>query len=66
MITDPCSLGCHGQGRVRETKTLSVNIPAGVDQGDRVRLNGEGEAGTHGGPAGDLICRNANCTTSDF
>jgi molecular chaperone DnaJ len=53
MITDPCG-SCHGQGRVRENKTLTVKIPAGVDNGDRVRLSGEGEAGTHGGSAGDL------------
>ncbi len=53
VITDPCG-GCHGQGRVRENKNLTVKIPAGVDNGDRVRLSGEGEAGTHGGSAGDL------------
>lgn len=53
VISDPCD-ACHGQGRVEKTKTLSVKIPAGVDTGDRVRLSGEGEAGTHGGPAGDL------------
>jgi len=53
IITDPCSV-CHGQGRVRDEKTLSVKIPPGVDTGDRIRLSGEGEAGTHGGPAGDL------------
>jgi len=52
-ISDPCS-GCHGEGRIRETKKLSVKIPAGIDEGDRVRLTGEGEAGTHGGAAGDL------------
>jgi molecular chaperone DnaJ len=39
---------------VEKTKTLQVKIPAGVDTGDRIRLSGEGEAGTHGGPAGDL------------
>lgn len=53
IISDPCD-SCHGQGRVEETKTLQVKIPAGVDTGDRIRLAGEGEAGTHGGPAGDL------------
>lgn len=53
IISDPCT-ACHGQGRVRESKKLTVKIPAGVDNGDRVRLGGEGEAGLHGGPAGDL------------
>jgi molecular chaperone DnaJ len=53
VITDPCN-SCHGQGRVRESKKLTVKIPAGVDNGDRVRLGGEGEAGTNGGSAGDL------------
>jgi len=52
-ITDPCN-ACHGEGRVRESKKLTVKIPAGVDEGDRVRLSGEGEAGAHGGPSGDL------------
>lgn len=53
IVTDPCT-NCHGQGRVRESKKLTVKIPAGVDNGDRVRLGGEGEAGIHGGPSGDL------------
>lgn len=53
LISDPCA-SCHGQGRVRESKKLTVKIPAGVDNGDRVRLSGEGEAGVHGGSAGDL------------
>ncbi len=53
VISDPCT-GCHGQGRVRESKKLTVKIPAGVDNGDRVRLSGEGEAGVHGGGPGDL------------
>jgi molecular chaperone DnaJ len=52
-IEDPCD-DCHGEGRVRETKTLAVKIPAGVDSGDRIRLGGEGEAGRNGGPPGDL------------
>ena len=53
VITDPCAT-CHGEGRLRERKTLSVKVPAGVDVGDRIRLAGEGEAGEHGGPPGDL------------
>lgn len=53
VITDPCGK-CHGQGRVEETKTLSVKVPPGVDSGDRIRLGGEGEAGMEGGPPGDL------------
>ncbi|HFD91837.1 MAG TPA: molecular chaperone DnaJ [Gammaproteobacteria bacterium] len=53
IITDPCG-SCRGSGRVRETKTLSVKIPPGVDTGDRIRLAGEGEAGENGGPPGDL------------
>lgn len=53
MINDPCG-DCHGQGRVEERKTLSVKVPAGVDNGDRIRLAGEGEAGENGGPPGDL------------
>ena len=53
IISDPCGK-CHGQGRVQKHKTLAVKIPAGVDSGDRIRLSGEGEAGEHGGPAGDL------------
>lgn len=52
-ITDPCPK-CHGQGRVQEHKTLSVKVPAGVDNGDRIRLSGEGEAGEMGAPPGDL------------
>jgi len=54
IIEEPCPV-CHGQGRVQTHKTLSVKIPAGVDTGDRIRLGGEGEAGEHGGPAGDLF-----------
>jgi len=53
MIADPCT-SCKGQGRVEKNKTLSVKVPAGVDNGDRIRLSGEGEAGENGGPAGDL------------
>ncbi len=52
-IGDPC-VDCHGRGRVHKTRTLSVKVPPGVDDGDRIRLAGEGEAGRNGGPAGDL------------
>ena len=51
VISDPCP-ECHGRGRNRKTKTLSVKVPAGVDDGDRIRLSGEGEAGRNGGPPG--------------
>lgn len=53
IIANPCKT-CRGEGRIHETKKLSVKIPAGVDNGDRIRLAGEGEAGPKGGPAGDL------------
>ncbi len=53
VIADPCG-HCHGEGRVKKHKTLSVRIPSGVDEGDRIRLSGEGEAGINGGPPGDL------------
>ncbi len=52
-IANPCK-ACHGNGRVEEEKVLSVKIPAGVDNGDRIRLAGEGEAGPAGSPPGDL------------
>lgn len=52
-ITDPCPK-CSGQGRVAEERSLSVNIPAGIEDGTRIRLAGEGEAGLRGGPPGDL------------
>ena len=53
MIADPCP-DCRGDGRVEKTKTLSVNVPPGVDEGTRIRLANEGEAGPRGAPAGDL------------
>ena len=53
FIADPCG-SCHGAGRVKQHKTLAVKIPAGVDEGDRIRLSGEGEHGVNGGPSGDL------------
>ena len=53
VIADPCP-SCRGEGRVEKRKTLTVNIPAGVDEGTRIRLGGEGEAGIRGGPPGDL------------
>ena len=53
IISDPC-LDCGGQGRVRENKKLAVKIPAGVDEGDQIRLSGEGESAGGGGVNGDL------------
>jgi molecular chaperone DnaJ len=53
IVKNPCD-NCLGQGRIRQTKRLSVKVPAGVDTGDRIRLTGEGEAGRNGGPPGDL------------
>ncbi len=53
VIDDPCGI-CSGSGRVTRERTLSVNIPAGVEDGTRIRLAGEGEAGVRGGPSGDL------------
>src|SRR5437773_4924732 len=53
IIPEPCPT-CAGVGRIKRHKTLSVKIPAGVDQDDRIRLGGEGEAGLNGGPPGDL------------
>jgi molecular chaperone DnaJ len=53
VIDDPCP-SCAGSGRVTRERTLSVNIPRGVEDGTRIRLAGEGEAGVRGGPAGDL------------
>ena len=52
-IRNPCKK-CGGEGRVQSSKTLSVKVPPGVDNGDRIRLSGEGEAGEMGGPSGDL------------
>jgi molecular chaperone DnaJ len=53
VIADPCP-DCRGEGRVEKTKTLSINVPPGVDEGTRIRMTGEGEAGARGAPAGDL------------
>jgi molecular chaperone DnaJ len=53
VISDPCP-NCSGSGRVSRERTLSVNIPAGIEDGTRIRLAGEGEAGLRGGPGGDL------------
>ena len=53
IVQSPC-VTCHGAGRLKQHKTLSVKIPSGVDEGDRIRLSGEGEAGVNGGPSGDL------------
>jgi molecular chaperone DnaJ len=53
QIEQPCG-SCQGRGRVQKSKTLAVKVPSGVDNGDRIRLTGEGEAGQNGGPPGDL------------
>lgn len=53
IISDPCD-ACHGQGRVERERSLNVRVPAGVDDGTRIRLSNEGEAGALGGPPGDL------------
>ena len=53
IIDKPCPT-CHGTGQVRKTRNIKVNVPPGVDNGSRLRLAGEGEAGTRGGSAGDL------------
>lgn len=53
VIKDPCT-DCMGNGRIQKEKTLEVRIPAGVDNGMRLRIQGEGEAGNNGGPTGDL------------
>ena len=53
IITNPCT-NCNGLGRVNKERSLSVNIPKGVETGTRIRLSGEGEAGMRGGPTGDL------------
>ena len=53
LVLDPCT-SCHGHGQVRRERILSVRIPAGVDDGARIRLAGEGDAGARGGPRGDL------------
>lgn len=53
MVSDPCKT-CHGAGRVKNTKTLEVKIPAGIDDGMRLRHAGHGEPGVNGGPSGDL------------
>ncbi|GIP15340.1 chaperone protein DnaJ [Paenibacillus montaniterrae] len=53
IIVDKCGT-CHGDGRVRKQRRIKVNIPAGVDDGQQIRISGEGEGGRNGGPAGDL------------
>ncbi len=53
VISNPCHK-CNGRGRLRKQKKLTVKVPAGVDDGDRIRLSGEGEAGRNSGPPGDL------------
>jgi molecular chaperone DnaJ len=54
IVKDPC-LSCHGEGRVQGESTIKVNVPAGVTEGNYIPLQGQGNAGRRGGPAGDLI-----------
>ena len=54
IVPDPCT-SCHGQGKIKRQKTLEVKIPAGIDDGMRIRSSGNGEPGTNGGPPGDLF-----------
>ncbi|MDR2007722.1 MAG: molecular chaperone DnaJ [Alphaproteobacteria bacterium] len=54
ILKNPCNT-CHGDGRIKKNKTLAIKIPAGIDNNMRIKLNGEGEAGTQGSPAGDLF-----------
>jgi len=51
---DPCD-NCHGQGQIRQQKSVNVSVPAGVDNGSKIRISGQGEKGAGGGPAGDLV-----------
>ena len=53
VIAEPCA-SCHGEGRIKRNKVLEVAIPAGIDEGQRIRLSGKGEPGMNGGPPGDL------------
>jgi len=53
IVSTPCH-ACHGEGRVREQRTLNVEVPAGIDSGQRIAIEGQGEAGPRGGPPGDL------------
>ncbi|WP_137919717.1 molecular chaperone DnaJ [Hydrogenophaga sp. 2FB] len=53
IIPDPCTV-CHGQGKIKKQKTLEIKIPAGIDDGQRIRSTGNGEPGQNGGPSGDL------------
>ncbi len=53
VIAEPCG-ACSGAGRIKKNKVLEVNIPAGIDEGQRIRLSGKGEPGVNGGPPGDL------------
>ena len=53
IVDDPCDV-CHGSGRARSQRTMQVRIPAGVTDGQRIRIKGKGSKGENGGPAGDL------------
>jgi molecular chaperone DnaJ len=53
IVSTPCH-ACHGEGRLREQRTITVDVPAGIDSGQRIAIEGQGEAGPRGGPPGDL------------
>jgi molecular chaperone DnaJ len=63
IISDPCP-SCSGQGKLKKQKTLEVKIPAGIDDGMRIRSTGNGEPGTNGGPPGDCTLRFASKSTT--
>lgn len=65
LVKDPCP-DCRGNGYVRRKKTLEVSIPAGIDDGQRISLTGQGSAGANNGPSGDLILLVSGAAAPDF
>ncbi|WP_446915617.1 DnaJ C-terminal domain-containing protein, partial [Klebsiella pneumoniae] len=56
IVEDPCQV-CHGSGRAKSTKSMQIRIPAGVEDGQRIRIKGKGSPGENGGKAGDLYVK---------